>query len=234
MNSDPQGRRRWKDARIRPKNKQQEMMMKELAKALIKAQTSMGKLVKDSKNPHFKSSYASLHAVIEVAKLELFKAGIAVFEASSSVDGKPVQQLSLVHCESGESWDSEFPLLCKDPTNPQQLMSCQTYARRALWTATAGGLAPQDDDGNTASTPPKTPPPKGEHGLPQQIGSRPASTLAQQKKLGIMFKALGRENQLQHDLTAFAGRKVTTFKELARGEAEELIKRMMAKAGEDK
>ena len=197
-------------------------MMKELAKALIKAQSAMGKLVKDSENPHFKSQYASLNAVIEVAKLELFSAGIAVFEGSVVRDGQTIQQLMLIHSESGESWHAEFPLICKDPTNPQQLMSCQTYARRALWTATAGGLAPQDDDGNSASTPQA----KGEHGLPQQIGSRPASTLAQQKKLGIMFKALGRENQLQHDLTAFAGRKVTTFKELAQGEASVLIKRL--------
>jgi hypothetical protein len=203
--------------------------MKELAKALIKAQSSMGKLVKDAKNPHFKSNYATLHAVIEVAKLELFRAGIAVFESSSIVEGKPVQQLSLVHCESGEQWDSSLPLVCKDPTNPQQLMSVQTYSRRALWT-TVSGLAPQDDDGNTASTPQA----KGEHGLPQQIGSRPASTLAQQKKLGIMFKSLNRQDHIPHDLTAFTGRKVSTFKELARGEAEELIKRMMAKAGEGK
>jgi hypothetical protein len=38
---------------------------KELAAALVKAQASMGAAVKDSKNPHYRSSYASLSAVID-------------------------------------------------------------------------------------------------------------------------------------------------------------------------
>ncbi len=36
----------------------------DLAKALVKAQASMGPAIKDSKNPHYRSSYASLSAVI--------------------------------------------------------------------------------------------------------------------------------------------------------------------------
>ena len=194
--------------------------MKELAKALIKAQSGMGKLVRDAKNPHFKSDYASLNAVIETAKLELFKAGIAVFEASVIREGQTVQQLVLVHSESGESWESEFPLVCKDPSNPQQLGSAQTYARRYLWTA-ASGLAPQDDDGNSAA--------KGEHGLPTQVGTEPSATPPQIKLINGLFKKLDRTDKIAHDLTAFSGRKIDDPKLLTKSEASKLIDRMNKK-----
>ena len=194
--------------------------MKELAKAMIQAQSNMGKLVKDAKNPHYHSDYASLNAVIETAKLSLFHAGIAVFEASGMVDGEPGQQLMLVHCESGEKWESSLPLRCKDPTNPQQMGSAQTYARRYLWTA-AAGLAPQDDDGNTAS-----PPPTKAKDLPKQVGNAPASTKAQQKKLGVLFKALDREDFVTYDLEKVTGRKGVTPATLTKDEASSLIERM--------
>ena len=132
--------------------------MKELAKALIEAQSNMDKLVKDKKNPHFNSNFASLSNVIGVARQPLADAGIAVFETTEVLEEAILQTMLLVHGESGETMYSAFPLRAKDPSNPQQLGSAQTYARRYLWTAIAG-LAPEDDDGNSASAPkPKAPP----------------------------------------------------------------------------
>lgn len=124
--------------------------MKELAKALNEARANMGKLLKDAKNPHFKSKYATLKAVIEVAQKPFADAGLCVFEYVTSEGETPLQHLDLIHTESGEQLTSEIPLLVRDAANPQQVGSAQTYARRYLWT-TAAGLAPEDDDGQAAA-----------------------------------------------------------------------------------
>ena len=126
--------------------------MKELAKALLSARKEMGKLINNAKNPHYRSNYATLDEVIRVAQEPLANAGICVLESTAviSESNMTVQKLELREVESGESHQSTLPLICKDPSNPQQLKSAQTYARRMLWTA-AAGLAPEDDDGNAAS-----------------------------------------------------------------------------------
>ena len=126
--------------------------MKELAKALLAARKEMGKLINNAKNPHYRSNYATLDEVIRVAQEPLANAGICVLESTAviSESNTTVQKLELREVESGDSHQSTLPLICKDPSNPQQLKSAQTYARRMLWTA-AAGLAPEDDDGNAAS-----------------------------------------------------------------------------------
>jgi len=126
--------------------------MKELTKALLAARKEMGKLINNAKNPHYRSNYATLDEVIRVAQEPLANAGICVLESTAviSESNMTVQKLELREVESGDSHQSTLPLICKDPSNPQQLKSAQTYARRMLWTA-AAGLAPEDDDGNAAS-----------------------------------------------------------------------------------
>jgi len=128
--------------------------MKELAKALLTARKEMGKLINNAKNPHYRSNYATLDEVIRVAQEPLANAGICVLESTCALveDNTTItkQRLDLIHIESGDVYSSKIPLICKDPSNPQQLKSAQTYARRMLWTA-AAGLAPEDDDGNAAS-----------------------------------------------------------------------------------
>lgn len=72
-----------------------------LAPALLAAQKSMGDAKKDSKNPFFKSSYADLNAVREVAIPALNAQGITVLQPTVVVDGKNFVNTLLLH-ESGE------------------------------------------------------------------------------------------------------------------------------------
>lgn len=141
--------------------------MKELAQALLAARKEMGSLVNNAKNPHYRSNYATLDEVIRVAEEPLANAGICVLEKSNYCDGVTLQLLSLFQVESGNVSISELPLICKDPSNPQQLKSAQTYARRMLWTQ-AAGLAPVDDDGNAAAQEP----------VKQPVNEQPADPLA--------------------------------------------------------
>jgi hypothetical protein len=72
-----------------------------IAPSLLAAQKDMGDAKKDSKNPFFKSSYADLNAVREVAIPAFNKYGISVLQPTVTLDGKNYVQTLLLHV-SGE------------------------------------------------------------------------------------------------------------------------------------
>jgi hypothetical protein len=119
--------------------------------ALIAAQVDMLPLYKTSLNPHFKSKYVDLSGVVDAVADSLQKNGLALIQMVQlvGVDNKPVLVSRLAH-ESGEYIESEYPLITKDNSDPQKLGAAITYARRYSMMAMLG-IAPEDDDGNTAS-----------------------------------------------------------------------------------
>ena len=123
--------------------------MKELAKALLKVHQEMPNVGNNAVNGHFRSDYATLDHIIELVKPVFLKHGLIVKEGCN--DGKVSMQL--LHAESEEVDDlCEIDLVCKDPSNPQQQKSAETYARRRLWQLKAGICpAGEDDDANSAS-----------------------------------------------------------------------------------
>jgi len=129
--------------------------MKELYTAFIKAQKEIKTALKDSKNPHFKSTYADLESVWDACRDALHKHGLAVMQLTDlDASGVPVLITRIVH-ESGQHVEGRYPLLSKDPNNPQTTLAALTYARRGSLAA-ACGVVQSDDDGNTAAghTPP--------------------------------------------------------------------------------
>ena len=129
--------------------------MKELYSAFIKAQKEIKTALKDSKNPHFKSTYADLESVWDACRDALHKHGLAVMQLTDlDASGVPVLITRIVH-ESGQHVEGRYPLLSKDPNNPQTTLAALTYARRGSLAA-ACGVVQSDDDGNTAAghTPP--------------------------------------------------------------------------------
>ena len=124
--------------------------MKALYAALVKCQTQIKVALKDSKNPHFKSSYADLTSVMLACKDALAANELAVLQLSRIHEsGTPVLVTRIIH-SSGEHVEGEFPLVCKDPNDPQKLGSAVTYARRYALAA-ALGITADDDDGQAAA-----------------------------------------------------------------------------------
>lgn len=121
-----------------------------LAAALVSAQKQFGPALKTSTNPHFRSKYADLSACVEAVIDALNANGIALMQQTREcTDGVTVETV-FVH-ESGETLSSgplHVPALKSDP---QAYGSALTYARRYSLMA-ACGIAPEDDDGNAAST----------------------------------------------------------------------------------
>jgi len=139
--------------------------LKELATAMAKAQAEIKAALKDSKNPHFKSSYADLTSVWDACRTALTKNGLSVVQIPNFEGDEVWLETRLLHA-SGESISGRYPLRPQQQT-PQGYGSALTYARRYSLAAMVGVVADEDDDGNAASQrgnyePPARPAPKAE------------------------------------------------------------------------
>ena len=155
--------------------------MKNLATALVKAQKAFGPALKSSTNPHFKSRYADLAACVEAVVDSLNNNGIALIQQNQpSPDGVIVETIFL-H-ESGESLNCGQLFVPANKHDAQGFGSALTYARRYSLMA-ACGIAPEDDDGNTASRRPQV----NESALVDHLAAIEAST--DQDSLKNAYKA---------------------------------------------
>ena len=119
-----------------------------LAAALSKAQGELPNAAKDHENPHFKSKYADLAAVRDVARPVLAKYGLSVVQLPMPTDAGVVLQTRLLH-DSGEFIEGELPLVTQG-IGMQGVMSALTYGRRAMLQSVLGIAADDDDDGEAA------------------------------------------------------------------------------------
>lgn len=153
----------------------------ELGAALAKAQASIRGAVKDSTNPHFRSSYADLASVWDACRAALTANSIAVVQGPASQDGQVVTVTTMLVHSSGQWVSSDLTMKPTKP-DPQGLGSAITYARR-YGLAAMVGVAPEDDDGNAASVGPvqaerTTPKPNGKPPTPDTAKVRYANTVA--------------------------------------------------------
>ena len=125
---------------------------KELFTALIKAQASMGAAVKDSKNPHFRSSFASLSAVIGAVIPVLNENGVGVLQLPHT-DESYVQLTTVLIHSSGQMLSSTVATPMGKKEDAQAVGSAITYLRRYSLQSIVG-LPVEDDDGNAASSRP--------------------------------------------------------------------------------
>lgn len=107
---------------------------------------------KDSKNPHYQSSYASLESVIESCRKALDQditfSQMIDFEIDQNGTRHEFVLTEITHIASGELKRSRCPLKVKDDRNPQAMGSAITYAKRYSLLAIFGLAV--DDDADTA------------------------------------------------------------------------------------
>lgn len=123
--------------------------IKNIAVALVSAQSQIKFAVKDSTNPHFKSKYANINSVIDAVKKPLNDNGIAILQSlSPSDDGKLHLTTRLIH-SSGE-WIEDTAVCPIQKQDPQGLGSAISYIRRYSLSALCAVYA-DDDDGQSAA-----------------------------------------------------------------------------------
>lgn len=125
----------------------------ELSSALAKAQAEIKGALKDSNNPFFKSKYADLSSVWEACRKPLTDHGLSVVQTLSG-DSSAVIVMTML-CHSSGEWIRDAISVMPVQQTPQGVGSAVTYARRYALAAIAG-VAPEDDDGNAASSKPTT------------------------------------------------------------------------------
>lgn len=119
----------------------------ELCKALTLFHVKVGDIVKDAKNPFFKSSYASLQNIQDAIREPLIECGLTI---SQHPEGEHGLTTILMH-ESGE-WIESHYIMTPVKNDPQGIGSCITYQKRyALVSILNLSINDPDDDGNRAT-----------------------------------------------------------------------------------
>lgn len=119
-----------------------------LAAALSAAQGKFTNPPKNATNPHFRSRFASLDAIVEMARPVLAENGLAVLHLVGTAGGATVLRTRLLHT-SGQWLDSVVPLLSA-AKGPQVFGSELTYQKRYNLCAVLNIVADSDDDAQAA------------------------------------------------------------------------------------
>lgn len=123
--------------------------IKELAAALAKAQGEIGHANKDRLNPAFKARYADLASVLDACRDALATNSLAVMQPVSVAPGIVSVTTRIVHA-SGEWAECTIDIAPAD-MRAHAIGSAITYGRR-YGLSSMVGVAPDDDDGNAASS----------------------------------------------------------------------------------
>lgn len=155
-----------------------------IAVALVKFNSKVSKIDKDSANPHFKNKYASLDNIIDEIRPILTECGLSIIQMPGGDGEKFTMNTMLIH-ESGE-WIESDPIVMRPVKNdPQGIGSCTTYARRYSLAAFLSLNTGEDDDGNGASH------------APQGSYNRPNNQQAQQPSNNSVISEKVSEAQLR-------------------------------------
>ena len=122
--------------------------MKELFLSVANFQAECPKISKDANNPFFKGSkYATLPHILNVITPILKKNGLVIVQPVINT----CVVTKLIHIDSGQILESVYDIVCKDATNPQQIGSAVSYARRYSISSILNLNIDDDDDGNSAT-----------------------------------------------------------------------------------
>jgi hypothetical protein len=122
--------------------------IKSIAAALIGFHKEVGKIGKDSKNPFFKSSYASLSNILDGINEPLVNNGLSIVQFPEGDNG-----LTTRLCHSSGEWMESTYSMKPAKDDPQGRGSAITYQRRYAIGAILSLNIDADDDGNAASKP---------------------------------------------------------------------------------
>jgi len=186
-------------------------MTDKLNAALVAAQAEMRNVPKTALNPHFRNKYATLDAIVAMARPILNKHGLAITQAV--IAGDVLE--TVLHHSGGERCTVGQMTLRRDKQTMQGLGSAITYARRYSLGSVLGITTDDDDDGNAAST-------------PEQVAVKPIDAATVKRLIDLV-------NQTETDSAKFlAAAKSDTFENIAVSDVPRLTalleKKLKAKA----
>lgn len=115
--------------------------------ALLAASANFGSLAKQAENPYYKSKYLALPDLLAAVRAPLADSGIVITSGFKLVTGGFVVETKLHHIPTGEQISSQFPVV---DCSPQKAGAAGTFGMRYNLLQLLG-IAPEDDDGNSAA-----------------------------------------------------------------------------------
>ena len=112
-------------------------------KKLLEFQKKVGAITKDGKNPHFKSTYATLTQILSEVKPILTELGLVL--SQPIINGSVCTRIT-----DNEQVIAESSIKLPDNLSPQQTGSAITYFRRYTLASLLALEIEEDDDGNSA------------------------------------------------------------------------------------
>jgi hypothetical protein len=193
-------------------NAQSKVEASTLASAMALAFGEIESATKSANNPHFKSKYADLGAVIDAVKPPLIKHGLFFTQRSHPAEtGVSVE--TVLHHASGEQLSLGTLFVPANKQDAQGFGSALTYARR-YGLLTAFGVPTEDDDGNAAA--------RSAPRVAAPANNAPVPISDDQRDL-IQQLAPGAGKTLQDICEAY---KIGSLKELTFAKADACIKRL--------
>lgn len=193
-------------------NAQSKIEAATLASAMAKAFAAIESATKGAANPHLKSKYADLGAVIEAVKPALVANDLFFTQQPQPCDDG-VSVRTVLHHISGDSLDLGTLYVPANKKDAQGFGSALTYARRYAL-LTAFGVPTEDDDGNAAS--------QRNQARPEPAAEPPISD-ADRDTIQTLAEAVGKPVQ---DICAAYN--VSNLKALTAKQAQATIKRLQS------
>jgi hypothetical protein len=160
--------------------------MKLISQALVKFQSQLKPVNKDSENPFFKSSYADLSSILQAVMPLLSAHGLALSQPMKVQDGTTILVTKLIH-ESGEEMTSE--MILPQHADPQKFGALISYYKRYQLSALLSvSTCDEDCDANRVSMPVNNYTQKA----PMAASNNTLASDAQKnalKRMGIAFEA---------------------------------------------
>ncbi len=125
--------------------------VEEITAALVAVAIKIQDPTRDKTNPHFKSTYVTLDAVIQATRALLAENNIVVVQSPGTSDMGLAVTTRLLHSKSGQWIEDTLTMPLGGNPTAQSVGSAITYARRYSLQSMLN-LGAEDDDGHAAST----------------------------------------------------------------------------------
>lgn len=125
-----------------------------LIEALAKASLDFKPVLKNSKNPFYKSNYADLAEVIDATRNALGANGLAVLQPAIYKRESGVVEIQTILAHSSGQWMKSLLEMPMSKQDAQGIGSAITYGRRYAYSAMLNVASEEDDDGNAAVSKP--------------------------------------------------------------------------------
>jgi hypothetical protein len=178
----------------------------QIAKAMAAARKKFKPVKKDSVNPHYKSKYADISALIDATYEALSDNDLVVIQSPSSNEHGATVTTMIAH-GSGEWFENDLtlPAGTAQRFDSQTAGSAITYGRRYSYQAMLNIAGEDDDDGNAAVTGREAMNMRPQQSINRPTRPQPVSDLVTSTQRTMFWNAVNEGNKSKDEVLNYFG-----------------------------